>query len=484
MPVNDKHLQYEKLAPAWQLMRDLAAGQRAIHAGGVRYLPKLTGETPENYAARLARSGFVNLTWRTIEAMKGLLFRKVPTRTIPAAVEQMLLDVTKSGQPMDRFAELVTEEVETVFKVGVLVDHPPAVALQAGQVVTVAAALAANIRPHMALYPAESIINWGYDWINNRTELSLVVLEETAKIEGGDRFKPKTETRWRVLELVPGEGGHVYRQQVYRKNDKGEDEQVGGDIFPKVAGQSWREIPFEIFGDGLPPLEDLGHVNISHYQSTSDVEHGAHKTALPQHYVTGVELPVDRNGNTLPLELTIGAGDLWNFPNPEAKAGILEYSGQGLQAIEKRIEVKEKYAAILGGRMLEAQKSGVESAETAGIHRGSEQSILQSHADIISLGFERCGRWFARWGGALDWESFVYRLNKDFMPTKLSAQEVAALFAVYQGGGMSFDELFWNLQTGGRVSDGADSETEQTKIANAAPAMAPAPAANADPALA
>lgn len=486
MPVDSKHPQYEKLAPAWLMMRDFAAGERTVHAAGVRYLPKLTGETDANYSARLARSGFVNFTWRTIEAMKGLLFRKTPTQTIPAAVEKMLLDVTKSGQPMDRFAELVAEEMETVGKVGILVDHPPAVEAPAGEVVTVAKVEAANIRPHMALYPAESIINWDYDWINNRTELSLVVLEETAKVEGGDRFKPKTETRWRVLELVAGEGGHVYRQQVWRKDEAGNDQQVGADIFPKMARQPIREIPFEIFGDGLPPLEDLANVNKSHYHSTSDVEHGAHKTALPQPWATGFSVPNDKNGNPVKVEMHIGGGDLWTLENPEAKFGMLEYSGQGLGAIEKRIETKEKYAAILGGRMLEGQKSGVESAETAGIHRGSEQSILQSHADILSLGFERCGRWFSKWGGATDWEKFVYRLNKDFMPTKLSAQDVAALFAVYQGGGMSFDEFFWNLQTGGRVSDGAESETEQTKIANGAPVLLPGapedPAANKEPA--
>jgi len=41
--------------------------------------------------------------------------------------------------------------------------------------------------------------------------------------------------------------------------------------------------------------------------------------------------------------------------NADAKVGYLEFSGQGLGALEKALDHKEKLMAILGSRLLEGQ---------------------------------------------------------------------------------------------------------------------------------
>jgi hypothetical protein len=480
MPIDTKHPEYVKQAPAWKMMRDLAGGQRAVHAAAEAYLPRLTEEGDKPYAARLARTPFYNATWRTIEALVGMLFRKAPAIEHSPAITEMLKDVTKGGKPFDLFAEEVAIEYETVFKVGVLTDYPAT--STAGMSVKQAESL--NVRPHLAMYKAEDIINWGWSWINNRNTLSLVVLEESA-IVGGDVFSPTYETRWRVLDLFSIEGVHVYRQRVYRKDKATAEFILMDERVPLMNGAPMKEITFEIFGDGLPPLEDLGHINVSHFQSTADLEHGAHMTALPQPWATGLSDSFDPiTGQKVTQTFHIGGGNLWTFADPSSQVGMLEYSGQGLGALENRLTSKEKQMAVLGARMIEAQKSGVESAETAGIHRSGEQSTLQAQAARLSLGFSRVLSWFEQWAGGPG--NVVVNLNRDFMPANLSAQDVTALVQAWQAGAISKEALFLKFQKGGVVGDGTDFETEETKIESAPPVLlaAPAPDANNTDALA
>ena len=480
--VDTKHREYLLQIDAWNMMRDLAGGQRRIHAAGEKYLPHLTGESDEAYRARKGRAVFFNATWRTIEALAGMMFRKAPTVEHSQAITSMLDDVTKTGQPFDLFAEELALEVNTVHKAAVLVDHPP---MPEGAI-TVAAAQALNLRPNMVLYQAEDFINWAYEWIDNRRVLSLAVLQETA-VTGGDAFLPTTEPRWRVLDLAPvtvGEGDaartiRAYRQRVFRKVKEEFFLVEGSEVYPRMGGAYMTEIPLEVFGDGLPPLEDLGHVNLSHYQSTADLEHGAHLTALPQPYATGVTPEIGPNGQPKPVTFHIGGGDLWMLPDPGAKFGMLEYTGQGLGALENRLAAKEKQMAVLGARMLEQQKSGVEAAETAAIHRSGEQSTLQAMAARLSLGLTRVLRWFEKWAGG-DGTATV-DLNRDFIPASLSAQDITALVGAWQNGALSPQELFEKFQKGGIIHDGKTYEEHEAQKSTAAPALsAPATAATVD----
>lgn len=472
MPVDTKHKDYIEKAPAWQLMRDAYAGQRAIHKGAETYLPMLSGEKPADYLKRQARACWYNATYRTIEGLVGMLFRKEPVFKVSPGTKKHLEDVTKGGQPASMFAKQVAEEYEITGRVGVLTDYPAGVATD----MTVAQAEQLNIRPNWALYQAEDILNWSHAWVVNKLQLVRVVLRESAELPvAGDEFATTTELRYRVLDIFGG----IYRQRMYRKDANGDDEQIGSDLFPLMNRQNMREIPFEVIGDGLPPLEDLAHVNVSHYQTTADLEHGAHKTALPQPWIAGIEATTDREtGHAVPLEFTIGGGDAWTFPNPATTVGMLEYTGQGLASLENRLVVKQQHMAVLGARMLEEQKRGVESGEAAGIHRSGEQSTLQAQADVLSLGMTRPLRWFDQWSGGTGGDEVTVAFNKDFFPMRLDAQSLTAIVAAWQAGAMSNEEKFYNFQKGGIVSDGTDFETEETRIAQRPPALStPTPAA-------
>lgn len=486
MPVNTPHKDYAKVSPKWSRMRACVAGQDDVHAAGEAYLPKLANETDANYLARKGRAGFVGFTGRTVQGLKGMLFRKPPVFKVSAGTEKMLEDVTKSGVPMSNFAQRIADEVLVVGRVGVLVDHPPE--STAGMVVADVERL--NLRPHLAMYTAESIINWAESWVNNKNVTSMVVLQEEARVSNPDEFAIQTETRWRVLDLafdsdIKG-ATMAYRVREYRKDGE-EFVLVKPPYFPQMNGKTMAEIPFQFFavdhtGPAVskPPLDDLANVNLSHYQTTADLEHGAHKTALPQPWIAGIQPMVDAQGKPVgDATFYMGGGHAWSFPSHETNVGMLEFTGAGLTSLENRLAAKERHAAVLGARMLEAQKKEAETAEAAGMHRSGEQATLASQADTESEGLKRVLGWFDTWAGGSG--NVEAKINKEFFAREMTPEELTALVASWQQGAISKETLFEKLQKGGVVRDGVQFEEQEAQIEQAAPTLlaqaAAAPAA-------
>ena len=64
----------------------------------------------------------------------------------------------------------------------------------------------------------------------------------------------------------------------------------------------------------------------------------------------------------------------------------------------------------------------------------------------MSAGLTQCLQWFADWEG-LNVEP-VIQLNRDFMDSRMGAQELTALVAAWQSGAIPLDDLLYNLQRG------------------------------------
>ncbi len=484
MPVDTKHPDYIAMAPVWRDCRDAAGGQRLVHAAGELHLPKLAGESAKQYKARLARAAFFNATWRTVVGLRGMLFRKDPDVKVSPNTEPMLDDVTQSGVSLTQLGSRVTEECLVVGRVGLLVDYP----LLDTEGMTVAQVEAANLRPKMAMYQAEAAINWDCGWINNKHVLTRVVVTETAvKPDPKDEFGKVMVRQFRVLDLVVvtldnGDSTLAYRVRLYEKDRKA-DKLVGGPYFPKMNGAYLPYIPFVFIGvDNVtpevetPPLVDLVDVNFSHFQSTADIEHGAHKTALPQPWATGLSANPATNPDSphaAPPTFYMGGGEIWLHPDIAGQFGMLEYTGQGLEAIETRLQRKEAYMAVLGARMLEDQKKAVETAEAAGMHRSGEQASLTSQGKTASSGINIALGWFDAWAGGSGQTEFA--LNNEFLPAGLSAQEITALVAAWQAGSLSSQELFAKFQEGGVIRESTEFETHEAQIENAPPRLSAPP---------
>jgi hypothetical protein len=484
MSVKNQHPEYTDMLNKWQRCLDVCAGQDAIHAAGTLYLPQLVDQDPVEYKNYTNRATFYNATWRTVVGLQGMLFRKPPSIVVPPTVVPMMDNVDLAGSPMHIFALEASEECLKLGRVGIFTDFP---AVDDGA--TMADAKKRNYRPNMRICCATSIINWKTSTINNETILSLIVLKEAVDIPV-DEFQDTEEIHYRVLDLfnMPGEDGSttlVYRVRTFKVEEKAgvEVDVLLTVAYPKINGAHLDRIPFQFIGvDDAnweidePPLIDLVDINLSHYRSVADYEHGCHFTGLPTPVISGYT--PTKEGE----KFYIGSMSAWIFPNVQAKATYLEFTGAGLSALEANLTKKEGYMAILGARMLEVQRSGVESANTAAIHRGGEQSMLASVAQAISIGLTKALKTFCEFANA-DPKDAKIDLNRDFFPVPMDALTLTAIIAGWQNGAYSYDTMFANLKKGEIVPVDKTPEEEQAQIdANPAPIIgAPTTPGNASP---
>ena len=462
MAIDSEHPEYKNKKEQWEKLRDCVAGQESIHEKGVKYLPRLSGQSDNDYKAYKARAAFYNATGRTVDGLSGMVFRKEPTINVPAGLKPYLNDVTLNGMSLLGFAESIVDDAISVGRAGILVDYPTTAAG-----VTRAQAEAANIRPFLKHYTAENIFNWKVEGRNNSQVLTQVRLWEVAELPGDGEFEGVERKQIRVLDL---DAAGNYRQRVFIKVKTPAGEkwiQDGDDIIALKKGAPLKEIPFFFVNvkNGTAntekaPLIDLANINLSHYVSTADLEHGAHFTGLPTAVILGHQDVAEDGQNA--QEYRIGAATAWVFPNPDTKVQYLEFNGQGLEALEKRIEKKEQQMAFLGARMLQPEKAGIEAAQTLQIRQMGEVSVLASLTGAAGDAIEKALAFMSDWAGFGDKVEFT--LNKDFIAAAMSPQELTALLATWQAGGMAFEDFLYNLKRGEIVREERTAEDIRSEV--------------------
>ena len=471
MPVTVQHKDFLKYSQAWRKCRDVVEGSDAIKAADKDtrqyYLPKTSGQTKTEYEGYKNRAVFYNATSRTVEGLSGLIFRKEPIVESPASMEEYLEDVDLQGTSLSDFLEKIVDEAIQVGRGGILVEHP---STPADVEITVAEAEAMGIRPYLAYYRAEDIRYWETSRVNNRTMVSMVILHElVAERVPEDEFKTTDVEQYRVLDLTTG----AYRQRVFRKTES--DWVAITETYPMMGGAPMREIPFVFIGtrDSSPEVQkpillDLVDVNISHYQTSADLENGAHWAGTPTPIFLGRFVDSSENGEPV-TEIRLGSTSGIQIEEG-GDAKFLEFTGAGLEALEKRAQRKEELMATLGARIISQEKRQVEAAETASIHRAGENSVLASMANAISRGVSKALAIMARWAGLGEVEVKV-ELNTDYLPVKMDPQMLTALTAAVQAGKISFSSYFYNLQKGEIVQPEKTWEDEKDEIDSEGPSL-------------
>lgn len=470
--VDTKHPEYARRLPQWAKCRDVAEGEDVVKQRGAQYLPRLDGMDNNDFTAYTNRASFYAATSRTIAGLSGAILRKEPELAGWPEKEQFKLETV--GLQGESFRAVMAETVEEVLRVGrlgILVDAP---------------AEGEGEEPYVVSYKAEHIVNWRTDTgPDGRLRLIMVVLyEEVQDWEGDDPFEPETVKQYRVLWLTrKGAKGLTeedikepyYHQEVWqevkgRERSTKEQFKLVDQTIPKQSGgRLIREIPFVVVNDenlsatpSKPPLLDLVNVNLGHYRNSADLEHGLHYVALPTPWLAGFKVEG---------KLRIGSGVAWTSKDSEARAGMLEFSGAGLESIDREMEKKEARMAAIGARLLEQQKPGVEAADTVRLRHAGESSALSRIAGSVSLGLTKVLRWLYAWSrpDAENIDEVAITLNDDFNIIGLSPQELEKLMVAVQSGLMSWDTWAYNLTRGELLPDGVSAEDEKELIRQGLP---------------
>ncbi|MCP4256860.1 MAG: DUF4055 domain-containing protein [Planctomycetes bacterium] len=422
---DQKHPDYSIYSPIWKRCRDSFDGEDAIKDRGVLYLPKLKGQSEDDYDAYKLRARFYNAFRKTVKGFVGLATRKPAVLVHPEGFEDNAANINRSGADIHSYIKSVIEETLKVNRSATLVDFDR---MEEGATL----ADAKGKRPYWIHYKAEDIMDWAY---REGKLISVLFREvkpdkETAVVDEGDKY------RYRLCEL--DESGN-YIQKLY-KNGNSDQPEV---ITPTANGGPLKEIPVVIHQDSFKsavepsPLLDLVNMCLSHYRLKADHAHALHYVALPTPWVTGV----DSSDASAPK--TIGPQTLWLIADPSARVGMLEVSGQGLQAIENELKSMEEHMAIFGVRVLLPEIS--ENTATASLLRSiSETSDLSTIVGVVEKQLDKLLKLTVEWGGHKGESSLS--IDKNFMPKEMDAQMITALVAAWNAGSFDFQNLIYNLK--------------------------------------
>ncbi len=482
MAVNSTHIDYDFNLPAWLRARDVMAGEDAVKSAGEKYLPRLDSQTDDEYLAYKTRASFFNATARTADGYVGLIFRREPTFKVPGnnsgvgrALDAMVEDADMLGTSLPSYAKNVVGEVIALGRAGSLIDWEDV----------------SEKRAFAILYKAEQIINWHVERVNGRNVLTLVVLKEVSLKPSvtPDEFEPETVDQLRVLKLVPGEKDNngeqmwSYQVEIWQpqpgKSKRTKVEWIKVETrTPLRLGKSLPLIPFVFHGPRhfLPevdklPLADIIAVNLDHYRLNADYKHGLHFTALPTAWVSGF----DKSAN-----LRIGSSTAWVAETPGATAGFLEFQGQGLSTFERAMDRDEQLMAVLGSRMLEAQKRVGETADAIELRQSGENSVLSAVSLSVSDSLTHMLRWVYWWNSteatpeAIGDDAVLVTLNTDFKTKGMTSDQITAIVAAWQAGAISRDTMF-DLFRKGEVLPAGRSNQEESQLLKDNPVFQPAP---------
>lgn len=466
MSVTSTREEYEIQAHDVERNRDAVAGERKVKNKRTQYLPPtpsmctstielengyqqimgntVSAEGATSYNKYLSLAYFYGATGRTVDGLSGLVFSKPPQKELAGVVEYLDDNVDGKGSSLRKQSQKAVEEALVSPRSGLLVDFP-----MVRQHVSIADAEANNLRPKILHYPFESIINWFYELVDNELKLSMVVLSECTEVITDD-YTVKTEKQFRVLRLIEG----VYHSGLF---DSQGDPVV--ELTPVlVNGSTTNEIPFyliEVGAEGKSVINDLVDANFNHYRFFADYAAKEHASAFPVFWETGA---VDEAAN-----MAIGPGAKWSNPSSDAAFGVIQSSSDG-GSMRQYLQDMETRMAALGAEMLKPRSAGVESAESKALDKVAQDSTTASVANNVSEAYEKALTYAAEWLGSSD-ES-VYRLNTDYTPNGIGAQELTALVGAWQGGSISYDTFYANLQRGEIADPERTADEERAAIQN------------------
>lgn len=398
---------------AWQpelfLCRTLYGGWQAVQAQRTILLPQHPAEDAKDYKIRVERPTFYNAFGRTVRSLAGTVFKQEP---VPEGVPAEILalyedDIDLEGTEGNAFLLHVFTDALTTGLSGIFVDVP---ANTGG--VTRLEAQQLDIRPFWQLVRKDDIVSFRIDVVNGKTVLGQLVFKESVEDRVGE-FGVTISDRYRVFRRTPD----AVTFESWAASKK------GGKLMrvPESVGQfrGVTEIPFapiytarEDFLCSPPPLIDLAHLNLLHYQLNSDLHHAAHVANCPVIVTHGFE-----------GELQIGPNRSINFPAGEEgqKAYWMETTGASLGSTRAILADIETQMAALGVGMLQRKSRAAETAEKASLDRSEQDSTLGAIVSDLENGVELALFYTAQFMGDPEGDGGRFEFSREFQTEPAAA---------------------------------------------------------------
>lgn len=363
----------------WEITRGLMGGTASMREARQKFLPQWSRETTLGYNNRLLTSTLFPAYGRTVTTLVGKPFSRAITLSedMPDTIKLIAADIDLEGRNIDTFAAELTSDTLAHGICGVLVDYNA----RTGVANTQKDEAEAGLRPYWIKLHFWDILGWRYETIKGEKQIVQLRFYEYVDIPSADGYGTVRQRRIRVLMPLKYE---IWTEDVNRPDTwvKTED---GVNTSPIV-----RFVPFYgeycSFMKGKPPLMELAHLNIKHWQSQSDQDNIVHVIRCPlltfQSDEVDYELAISPN---MGVRLPIGA---------EMK--FVEHTGKAVEAGKTSLddlkdEMRQAGAELLVMRMTQATATEISADNSVGTC--ALQRIVNGIQDGINLALQFTADW-------------------------------------------------------------------------------------------
>ncbi len=405
---------YERMAPRWVLIDTLLGGTETLRAAGRDFLPQHENESDKNYQERLKTTTLLNATEDTLDTLAGRPFSEdmVLGEDMPPEIAAMMDDVDLQGTALQPFCRTWFREGWAKGFSHVLTDFPvstkPVDAQGNPRPRTLADDRAEGHRPYMVRIRPENVIAAYAEVVNGEERLVHVRILLTSIERSG--WEEVTVHRIKVLE--PG----TWETWIYDAQKKQWVVEDGGPT-------GLEHIPLRTFysaeRQGLmeckPPLTDLAHLNISHWQSSSD----------QRSILTVARFPIlAAAGVSADAKISIGPKNFLTTEDPQGKWYYVEHAGAAIEAGAKDMEDLEDKMSSYGSEFLRA-KPGTETATARALDSAESTSYLKSTVQTFKDVLEEVLMDMAAWINLSDGGSV--EIKGEFVEDEAEAEELDTL---------------------------------------------------------
>ena len=373
-------------------VRDVLEGSDRVKARGEVYLPRLSGQTDDEYLAYRMRANFFNMSALILKINMSMITKSPPrfyTVTPFESYKDYIEDDAKYLQLFFPIFTSVASELLSLGRVGIFVNN--------------IAVDGSSVDSAFTIIPTESIFvdSDGTVTIGNRT----------------------FQTDQSGVVVATSNNGADATQFIYNSRPLTDYPY----IIANAYGLSVKAIK--------PPLLDVVDINLSHYRTSADLEHGRHFTGLPTPVITGAKVED---------HITVGSEKAIVLPPTGAKAYFLEFKGEGLEHLSKALKEKQAQASYFSSRLQDTSIRGSESKEAVSLRYTSDMVTLYS----ISLAAEQLINEAVRFANKYFDAGLPYiETNKSF--TTMSRKDIKLLTEKLLDGSITMVEFDSELAKGG-----------------------------------
>lgn len=401
------------------VMRDLLGGTKQMRYRGQKYLQQEEGESLASYRTRLARSLLFNAVKKTLGGLVGMVLKTDPVYTVPTPIKALLDDIDQCGHHADTFLRDVFYDAVSDGHALILIDMEPELETSITSAAPIADASdeeAAGRRPYWVKYKKDQVRNFLYDRINGEEVLTRITLRECSQ-ESDGKYGDKEVIRYRVFTLpvvspkAPGRPARyglcmwTLHEEIKSQNTATIKVQIAAGVttlnrIPIVAIYTNRTG----FLESEPPLIDLAHLNVGHWQQWSDIINQLRYLGpILCERVQERPTPADESdeqkptGAGKPLPRKLGPYNITKLYGKDADIFYRSHDGEAIDAASKALADLERRISAMALSILTEGSDAETTATKDVLNAGERVSELMTWARALKDGGEMALYYTARY---------------------------------------------------------------------------------------